>query len=230
MADRYYVNCPMTPGTIQITGQEGQHLAKVCRVRPGDVVSLFNGDGNEYPARVTAVTKRTVDLEIESVEPVDRELGYRLEVAAPIPKGDRGQFLVEKLTELGATHYVPLITQRSIIEAGAKHVEKFKAHVIGASKQCGRNLLMKIEMPVDWAIYSGRRNLPTLRLMGAPGGPKFPKRRNADLAIAVGPEGGFTGDEVEIAVQSGWSLVGLGPRTLRIETAALALAVLATAT
>src|SRR5436190_22465765 len=114
MAERFHVNCDLGPGPVDLDGPEAHHLAVVCRVRPGDRVCLFNGDGHEYPADVEEVRKRAVLLRVVGVESPERERRCRLEVAAPVPKGDRGQFLVEKLTELGVTRFVPLITTRSV--------------------------------------------------------------------------------------------------------------------
>src|SRR5256885_12162754 len=102
MAERFYVSSPLAPGAVELDGPEAHHLAVVCRVRPGDAVCLFNGDGREYPASVVEAGKRRVSLEVTAAEAPARELGFRLEVAAPLPKGDRAQFLLEKLTELGA--------------------------------------------------------------------------------------------------------------------------------
>src|SRR5438132_8982846 len=101
MAERFYVNCPLALGPVEVEGAEAHHLATVCRLRPGDAVCLFNGDGREYPARVEQVGRRTVSLQVLGVEAPGRELGFSLEVAAPLPRGDRDQFRVEKLTELG---------------------------------------------------------------------------------------------------------------------------------
>src|SRR5262245_28198643 len=108
MADRFYVNCPLAPGPVVVSGPEAHHLAAVCRVRPGDAVCLFNGDGHEYPAEVEAVGRREVVVSVRAIATPAREVGHRVEVAAPLPKGDRAQFLLEKLTELGVTTFVPL--------------------------------------------------------------------------------------------------------------------------
>src|SRR5579862_1320605 len=101
MADRFYVDCVLGVGQLDLQGPEAHHMAIVCRVRPGDVVCLFNGDGREYAAEVVAVAKRFVTVQVHAVAAPPREHGYRIEVAAPLPKGDRAQFLLEKLTELG---------------------------------------------------------------------------------------------------------------------------------
>src|SRR5205807_8112839 len=132
-------------------------------------------------------------------ESPERELLYRLEVAAPLPKGDRAQFLIEKLTELGVTKYTPLRTSRSVVHPGAGKREKLERYVIEASKQCGRNMLMEIGPLTDWAAYAPLPSLPARRAMAhfAGGKPEWPG--GYDLALAVGPEGGFTDEEVEQA-------------------------------
>lgn len=224
MSERFYVNSELGPGEVVLRGPEAHHLAAVCRVRPGDAVYLFNGDGRQYPARVVAVGKRSVTLEAGEPESPRRELGFRLEVAAPLPKGDRAQFLVEKLTELGVTDFVPLVTARSVVQPREAKLEKLQRHVIEASKQCGRNVLLRVHPLADWRDYC-RAELPANRLLADPAGDAA-ARAGGDVAAAVGPEGGFTAEEVAQARAAGWQLVGLGPRVLRVETAALALAVL----
>src|SRR5262245_49364950 len=234
MAERFYVNCPLRPGLVELRSSEAHHLAVVSRLRSGDVVRLFNGDGHEYPARVVDVLRRSVSLEGLGVESPARELDFRLEVAAPLPKGDRAQFLIEKLTELGVTSFVPLQTQRSIVHPRETRLDKLQRHVIEASKQCGRNLLMTVASLTTWEAYCRREDVQGLKVLAHP-------RKDDELAIsladlqgslagaevihvAVGPEGGFAADEIAPAAYGGWTLVDLGPRTLRIETAAMLLA------
>jgi 16S rRNA (uracil1498-N3)-methyltransferase len=224
MADRFYVNCPLAPGPVVVSGPEAHHLAAVCRIRPGDAVCLFNGDGHEYPAEVRAVGRREVVVEVQAVETPAREAGFRVEVAAPLPKGDRAQFLLEKLTELGVTTFVPLQTRRSVVHPREAKLDRLQRHVIEASKQCGRNVLLRVEALTDWESYCGRGDLPPLRILAHPGAPPPYWASRQDIALAVGPEGGFTEDEVARAREHDWRLAGLGPRILRVETAALVLA------
>jgi 16S rRNA (uracil1498-N3)-methyltransferase len=141
-----------------------------------------------------------------------------------LPKGDRAQFLVEKLTELGVTTFVPLRTSRSIIQPRDAKLEKLHRYVIEASKQCGRNVLMQIAAFEDWETYCRNSDLPVLRILGHPGGAHTPCCAGVDVALAVGPEGGFTDEEVIHARDAGWQLLDLGPRVLRVETAAIVLA------
>jgi 16S rRNA (uracil1498-N3)-methyltransferase len=196
-------------------------------LRAGDRVCLFNGDGREYPAEIRAVHRRDVELEVEAAQCPQREVGCRLEVAAPLPKGDRAQFLLEKLTELGATLFVPLRTSRSVIQPREAKLTKLQRHVIEASKQCGRNVLMQVAPLAEWEAYCRRADLPRLRIMAHPGGSWNSWTPGVEVALAVGPEGGLTDEEVNLGRAAGWQLVGLGPRILRVETAALALTALA---
>jgi len=249
MAERFYVNCPLARGRVEVEGAEAHHLAAVCRVRPGDAVSLFNGDGREYRAKVRAVARRKVVLEVLAVESPSRELGFPLEVAAPLPKGDRRQFLVEKLTELGVTSFVPLRTRRSVVHPGETRLQKMDRWVIEASKQCGRNVLMRVQPLISWDEYCQLENSPGIKLIAHPrNSAERERRRDIEkelavpssilylppasvgaakengVAVAVGPEGGFTEEEIELARAASWQIVHLGPRILRVETAALVLA------
>ncbi|MCI0457306.1 MAG: 16S rRNA (uracil(1498)-N(3))-methyltransferase [Gemmataceae bacterium] len=225
MSERYYVDTLLGPGLVELDGPEAHHLTSVCRARPGDVVCLFNGDGREYLARVASAERRRVTLDITEVTTPQRELPLRLEVAAPLPKGDRAQFLVEKLTELGVTSFVPLSTRRSVVHPREAKLEKLQRYVIEASKQCGRNVLMEVKSLESWESYARRAELPALRVLAHPGGTaQEALTPGSALTVAVGPEGGFTDEEVEMARSAGWRLMDLGPRILRVETAALVLA------
>src|SRR4051812_2538890 len=110
MADRFYTPQPLGPGSVVLEGPEAHHLGAVRRIAPGDSVVLFNGDGRDYPALVLSTAKKQVLLDVHAGAPAGRELARRVEVAAALPKGDRGDFLVEKLTELGVAKFTPLLT------------------------------------------------------------------------------------------------------------------------
>jgi 16S rRNA (uracil1498-N3)-methyltransferase len=145
-------------------------------------------------------------------------------MAAPVPKGDRAQFLIEKLTEIGVSRYTPLHTERAVIHPGAGRLEKMHRYVIEASKQCGRNILMEIGEPIAWTAYCSDARLPAARFLAHPQGGQAKPVFEGDVTLAVGPEGGFTTQEINIATENDWQLVTLGTRILRIETAAIVLA------
>jgi 16S rRNA (uracil1498-N3)-methyltransferase len=247
MRNRFYVNWSLNLGPVRITGPEAHHLSTVCRLRAGDAVCLFNGDGREYQATVVSSARRAVELHIVSSTAPDRELGFRVEVAAPLPKGDRAQFLIEKLTELGVVSFVPLRTQRSVVHPGETRRDKLQRCVVEASKQCGRNILLQVQPVTDWSSFCASKSLPATRILAHPwparqGGGESQEKQSGDQghppstiyyplswppgnkALAVGPEGGFTTEEVDAAKAAGWQVTGLGPRILRVETAALVLA------
>ena len=225
MSDRFFFDGPLSRGDVTLEGPEAHHLVAVRRFAAGGTVTLFNGDGHEYPAVVVDVGRKRVMLHVNGVESPDRELGYSLHIAAALPKGDRGDFLIEKLTELGATDFTPLLAERSVVKADDGKVDKLRRAVIEASKQCGRNVLMRVHAPARWMDWCARQT--GRRLIAHPGGTAdrpIPRPRGA--TVAVGPEGGFTDAEVGLAVATGWERLSLGPRILRVETAALAVAVL----
>lgn len=227
MADRFFSPQSLAAGEVILTGPEAHHIATVRRLAPGDRVVLFTGDGNDYPAEILAVGKKQVALNVSAAVPVDRELGFRLELAVALPKGDRGDFLVEKLTELGVTRLIPLTTDRTVVRPKEARVEALRRAVIEASKQCGRNVLTRVEAPTAWADFVNDPGLPANRVVLQPGGEPGRPGSGRDVVFAVGPEGGFT--EGELAAARGWRSLSLGPRVLRVETAAVAAAVLAAA-
>ncbi len=222
MADRFFTAEPLGPGEFVLSGPDAHHLAGVRRFGPGDRVTLFNGDGREYPAEVLAADRKHVSLNITVAVEVDREFPFEVVVASAVPKGDRADYLVEKLTELGATRFVPLVTARSVVVP--KSVEKFERAVIEASKQCGRNRLMPVEPPEKWEVFARRTDLPPGKFLlhTADAEPPSPANLPGGVVFAVGPEGGFAPEEVAAGLAAGWRPLSLGPRVLRVETAAAA--------
>jgi 16S rRNA (uracil1498-N3)-methyltransferase len=226
MSERFFSDSPIAGDAARLTGAEAQHLARVMRAQVGDEVILFDGGGDEFTGRITAISKSAVDLEITERRSLDRELPHQLTLAVALPKGDRQKVLVEKLTELGVTRLIPLITQRGVAQPVESALDRLSRSVIEASKQCGRNRLMEIAAPVDVAQLAEAAPSAVLRLVAHPDGERLAELGGAsgDILAAVGPEGGFTDAEVSALERAGWRRVALGPRILRIETAAMALA------
>lgn len=231
MADRYYVSFPLAPGEVVLQGPEAHHLANVLRAEPGAVVTLFSGDGAEYPASVTSATKKSVALSVGHPQYPQRELPFLVEAAVALPKGDRADYVIERLNELGVTRFVPIRTRRSVAHPKRERLER---SVIESCKQCGRNKLMHIADAMEWETYcrpSGSWQWQLLahnQSVDATSIDGFLEQdrrlRNGNIRFAIGPEGGFTPDEAELAVAIGWKTISLGPRILRVETAATALA------
>jgi 16S rRNA (uracil1498-N3)-methyltransferase len=233
MPDRYFVAEPVTGDRARLSGEEAHHLAHVMRARPGHEVMLFDGSGAEWQARVTRIGRSEVDLDLLARREVDRELACELTLGVALPKGDRQRWLVEKAVELGVRRIVPLITMRGVAQLADKSLARLGRTVIEASKQCRRNRLMAIGPPANCADYfTAVQPSGSMRALADPSGTQSLAMLLAEtggtppaaLSFAIGPEGGFTEEEVQAARTAGWPIVNLGSRILRVETAALYLA------
>jgi 16S rRNA (uracil1498-N3)-methyltransferase len=233
MAERFYVPAVGSDDTVVLTGDEAHHLARVRRIRRGEHVSLFDGSGIECDAVVREIGRGEVVLNVESRQRVDRELPFPLTLGCSPAKGDRLRWLIEKATELGVSRFVPILTERASEQARGIRSEKTGRWVIEACKQCGRNVLMEVSDAVAWLDFLSSNTSQTARLIAAPTGMSPGTLGGLSLqngvVIAVGPEGGFTAGELDAALGLGWQPISLGPRTLRVETAALAMVASVTA-
>ena len=225
MSERFFVEQAITGASAALAGTEAQHLTKVMRAAPGDEVTLFDGSGAEFLARIERIGKAAVELSILNRREISRELQREVTLAVALPKGERQKWLVEKLTELGICRLVPLVTERGVAQPVDAALAKLSRAVIEASKQCGRNRLMEIAPPQSAAEYFSSPS-ESLRLLAEPSGESLPQlAANVNrLQCAIGPEGGFTPAEIAAAVQNQWRPVSLGRNILRIETAAIAVA------
>lgn len=232
MTVRYFVpQFPSSGGEVTLPAAESHHAAIVMRVREGDQVTLFDGDGNEADAKVVCVGRKAVICEAEPRVFVPRRNRATIEIAVAMPKGDRSRDLVERLTELGVDRLIPIHCQRSPWAISEGAIQKWQRVMIEACKQCRRNQIMQIAQPgrvTDFLAQPVTAN--EQRWFAHPGGQKVDPHRdsatdNSAVRIAIGPEGGFTDQETDAAIASGWLPVGLGERIYRIETAAIILSV-----
>ena len=134
MTQRYFVDNPIAGENVTLTGAEAHHLLHVMRAKPGDEVVLFDGSGDEFPARVEALRRSEADVVILGRHTVNRELPCPVTLGVALPKGDRQRWLVEKAVELGVTRLIPLETARSVAQPNAKAIERLRRAVIEASK------------------------------------------------------------------------------------------------
>jgi 16S rRNA (uracil1498-N3)-methyltransferase len=234
VSERFFVPKPIATDRVTLDGPEAHHLLHVMRAGVGAQITLFDGTGCEFTAVVESVRRAEAELEVVERREINRELPLKLVIGVALPKGDRQKWLVEKLTELGVTTLVPLITERGVAQPTSGAIDRLTRSVIEAAKQCERNRLMQITEPQNWGSYisesraegqaSGRR------IVAHPGGAPL---RSLDFSapqptyVAIGPEGGLTDAEVSTAASIGWQQVSLGPRILRVESAAIACAAVA---
>lgn len=224
MPERFFCEEAAGGGILRLEGAEANHLSRVRRVSVGKTVVLFDGKGFATEAEVREVRRREVLLEAVGAPLPNRSPLIELTLAIAPPKGDRLDWLVEKATEIGVARLVPLVTERSVVDPSEAKLERLRKAVIEASKQCGRNLLMRIEPPIAWDIFLSKEE-SGVKLLAEPGGLAWSAwplpSVGGSTCLAVGPEGGFTSSEVTRAEAVGWSVVGLGPTILRVETAGL---------
>lgn len=229
MSERFFVSQPIENSRALVEGPEAHHLAHVLRAKSGDAIVLFDGSGRDFDARIDKISKSAVECIVEHERTVNRESPISLTLAVALPKGDRQRWLVEKTVELGVARIIPLLTERGVAQPVETALARLRRSVIEASKQCGRNTLMEIGEPCRLdALIKAAKPIPT-RLIAHPGGSSILQAcsnlaTRAEVVAAIGPEGGFTEAEVGQALASGWMTVSLGPRILRVETAASAIA------
>lgn len=238
MPRRFFVSQLAAGDSQTLTGSEARHLKQVLRMEVGDSLVLFDGSGLEAEAEIAAFPPQdttpplsgslAVELRILERRPARSELPFSLTIASAVPKGDRLKWMVEKLTELGVTRFIPLLTARSVVDPREGKLERLKQTVIEACKQSGRSSLMEITPLQKWGDFLTAHPAADALWIAHPYGdsPSLAQASVGPVTIAIGPEGGFTEGEVSSGVESGGRLLRLGNRILRMETAALAAATL----
>ncbi len=228
MTRRYY--CPGLPsvgGLIELPESEAQH-ARVMRLAVSDSIELFDGDGSQASATVIEVSRKKLVCTADPAQSVDRESNLNLHLGVALPKPDRAREMIERLTELGVMTLTPLLAARTQRPPGDGLLRKLERGVIEACKQSGRNTLMVVNPPVKADVFFATGFPDQECCIAHPDGSAMEiNHRNSPgkrIVFAVGPEGGWSDEEVEMAVQSGFGKVSLGPRILRIETAAAVVA------
>jgi 16S rRNA (uracil1498-N3)-methyltransferase len=232
-----------------LSEEESRHLRDVLRLRAGDEAYVFDGEGREFACVVAEAGARregaTLDVQGEA-QPPSPESPLVLKLCVALLKGEKFDLVVQKATELGVRAVVPVLTKRSDVrlrderDAG-RRVERWRRHALEASKQSGRARVPAVETPVAFddlvagepRLVAGESHVERLRVL-------FAERsrvglnslvaegtaRSATVVALVGPEGGWDEEELAHAREHGWTLVTLGGRTLRAETAAITICVL----
>lgn len=227
MSERFFLAAPPEGGRAVLTGDEARHLSRVLRAREGDAIVVFAGTAVAWPARIVRIGRDEVELEVGEPRHDPPRGGPRLTLAVALPKGDRQKWLVEKLTELGVDRLVPLVTLRGVAEATQSARARLGRTGVEACKQCGRNTLLEITAPVRVADLLAAAAAGSRAVVADPEAPPLERSIMAgvtEIVGLVGPEGGFTPEELAATAAAGALRAGLGPHVLRVETAAVALA------
>jgi 16S rRNA (uracil1498-N3)-methyltransferase len=222
--------------TVTLIADEARHLREVLRLKPGDEVYVFNGEGKEFLSRIAESRRDTARLDvIREVEPARPESQLQLTLALALLKGEKFDLVVQKATELGVAHIVPVITKHADIRLrdesdAAKRVTRWQRIAMEAAKQSGRGVVPKVagvitfaslietaseDKPSDCLIFSERDGQSLLQTK------ENIVANTKQITALVGPEGGWSDEEIAGACAADWTIVTLGGRTLRAETAAI---------
>lgn len=227
---RLYLPSALTPGTqCMLDERAHRHAVQVLRLKQGERLRVFNGDGGEYPAELIEVERRRSAVLIGEREEPLRESRLSITLVQGIAKGDHMDYALQKATELGVAHIQPVFTERSVVQLKAKRLEAKRTHwqgvLISACEQCGRNVIPTLGEPAALASWLQARDTPLEGYVLDPQSAQ-PLARLAPAATApfllIGPEGGLSEKEIELSESSGFRPVSLGPRILRTETAGMA--------
>jgi len=231
MKTRLFVSEELINGSeLVLEGDRARYLGRVLRLRVGDDVTIFNGQGAEWSAGISGMTRNTATLLIGESHEVATESPLKIHLVQGISRGERMDFVVQKATELGVKRITPVLTEYGVVKLDAERAIKRRDHWQGvatsACEQSGRTKLPLIDTPMPLKNWFGNRpDEVGTQLILAPGasaslaGIAAPATK---ICVLVGPEGGFSQTEFDDAELSGFKSVSVGPRVLRTETAAAA--------
>jgi 16S rRNA (uracil1498-N3)-methyltransferase len=213
--------------TLVLAEAQSHYLSKVLRMQAGRELIIFNGEGGEYNAEISAVNKKHVEVTIKDFSAENRQSHLQLELAIGVSRGERMDWVLQKATELGVTKITPLMTERTEVKLGGERADKKMEHwqqiLISACEQCQRNILPELSEPKqysDWITQCQSELKFVLHHRDNQGLPH--DKSTQSVALLIGPEGGLDDDEIAQAIAQGFSPLTLGPRVLRTETAPVA--------
>lgn len=225
---RFYEPQPLAADTSLVLGDSStQHIARVLRMRAGEPIVLFNGDGHEYRATLTEVAKRSVSATVNGVIAPARISPLPIHIGQSLSRGERMDYAIQKATELGMASMTPLFSERCEVKLNAERQEKRQAHwqqiAISACEQSLRCDVPPVTAPQTLAHWISTVDAELkLVLHHHTEQPLGSLAKPASIALLIGPEGGLTEEEVALARQHGFLPVAFGPRVFRTETAPVA--------
>ncbi|MCK4753567.1 MAG: 16S rRNA (uracil(1498)-N(3))-methyltransferase [Planctomycetes bacterium] len=227
---RFYCN-PITKPSVELVDTEAHHLLNVRRLKTGDKVELFDGQGTLATAAITETKHKIVTLEIENLKKTKKTYPQII-IAVSIPKGERFDLTITKCTELGIDRITPIIFERTVKQSkNPKAVSRWQKLTIAAAKQSRNLFLPKIDEPINLsdAIEMLKKNHPNAKLLLGSPDSKAPSLINqsfgdTDIIAVIGPEGGLTENELTLLKNQKAESVRLTDTILRVETAAIAFA------
>lgn len=227
---RFYQPGVYQAGAILALNEKNtNHIERVLRLKEGENISLFNGKNQHCVAQLVTVGRKKVEVTLGEVVIDNKESPLNIHLIQALSKGERFDLVVQKAVELGVHQLTPVLSQRNVVKLDkqrqAKKYQHWQGIIESASEQCGRNVLMQLNpiMTLTECIHGLK---PSVRLMLDPYSNQtlisLEKPLHKQVSILIGPEGGFTNEEVELAKKSDFLPITFGRRILRTETAAIA--------
>ena len=227
---RFHISQPLAVGQLLALPDTVAHHIQVLRLAQGELITLFNGEGGEYSATLTQIERRSATVEIKAHHARDVELPFAITLAQALPEGTKMDWIIEKAIELGVSGFQPLAAQRCVVRLSAERAEKKMGHWRGiiesASEQSGRNRLAQLAPLQDYKQWITQQDMHR-RIILTPRAqqslPDWARHQGPQaVTLVIGPEGGLSEQEEEMALRHGALPLAMGPRILRTETAALA--------
>ncbi|MGF1614088.1 MAG: 16S rRNA (uracil(1498)-N(3))-methyltransferase [Gammaproteobacteria bacterium] len=227
---RVFASLPLAEHTEYVlTGATAHYLSTVLRLQRGMSLWVFNGEGGQFEAQVQWVRKGAVQIRTGNHQTMERESPLRIILGHSLCRAERSDYVIQKAAELGVIRIDPLLTERTVVRLDSYRAERRVAHwqsvAVEACEQCGRDRLLAvspIKQMTDWLAESPVDGLGLVLDPTAQCGLDSVAPPTAGVTLLMGPEGGLTSRELELAQAAGFSAVHLGPRTLRADTAAIA--------
>jgi len=228
---RLFVGQPLVEQELLLLEAESAHyLRNVLRLKKGFQLTIFNAEGGEYSATVEHISRKEVSLKIGQWRDVNLESPLSIELGLSVSRGERMDVAIQKATELGVRTITPVLTQHCVVklneERRLQRHQHWQSIIYRACEQCGRNIPPILNLPLNLDVWLKEERLPECKIIFEPGMSQtlktFNQPRDDTVAVLVGPEGGFSEQEVVAARKTGFSPLGFGPRIVRNETAAMA--------
>ena len=225
---RIFCDVRLGPGAqFSLAPDAAQHVARALRLKSGDELTLFDGRGGEYEASILRIDHGRVDVKLGGWRDVEREAPFRAGLVQGLPEADKMDWIIQKAVELGVSWIQPIVCDRSVVRLSGERAERRESHwrrvAIAACEQSGRNTLAEVRPTLTFQAWMSAES-DVRRWMLVPGAEPLAAQAPPDDAveILVGPEGGLSEREDDIARSRGCHPVALGPRILRTETAPIA--------
>ncbi len=225
---RIHCDVRLGPGAqFALAPEAAQHVSKALRLKAGDALTVFDGRGGEYDAVIQRVDKDRVDVKVGPMRGVEREARLALGLVQGLPEADKMDWIIQKAVELGVGWIQPLVCDRSVVRLSAERAARREAHwrrvAVAACEQSGRNRIPEVRPTLSFQSWIATPST-LARWMLVPDAPPLAAhaRPDAPVELLVGPEGGLSERELDLALGRACEPLSLGPRVLRTETAPLA--------